>query len=116
MFSIDFLMLSACDEEITERSSSCFNAEVLFAFKKSICLFRSPILAFSEALSFSSPVFRRFRFALSSLQAFSSPCKLVYFVCKTLYSVWEALYFLLLTQENNKTADEAINMSWCGFM
>ena len=55
MFSIDFLMLSACDAEITDISSSCFNACVLFSLSNETCLF-SPSIWLVQSLVLSRQV------------------------------------------------------------
>ena len=71
MLSKDFLMLSACEEEITERSSNCFNAWLLFFFKNSTCSF----IAASCASRCASAIERwRSASAFSSRQALVSIC------------------------------------------
>src|SRR5690349_4004587 len=81
---------------MTDISSSCFNAWVLFSFKKAICLLRASTLALQSSLS-------RVREAVLSLQFFRSPCSAPYDLLRESYFDCSALNFLLLTQENNKT-------------
>src|ERR1700728_3361529 len=95
-------MLCACSLEITDISSSCFNAWVLLSFRNAICLSNAETCASQSDLA-------RVRSAVLLLQFLRSFCASAYDLLRLSYLDCKALNFLLLTQENSINGKRPIN-------
>src|SRR6187402_59136 len=98
MLSSDFLMLSACELEMTDRSCNCLRVTSWFCFRKSICLL-------SASIWFWRAVFWLASWAVRSLQFFRSLASFALAAVRESIFAWAALNFLELTQEVNSIAE-----------